>query len=284
MFRALAKLPGTFILSAAIVSACLSGEKLRYAMIKGSTYAYLLTQESKTAANMMGQEFTSTSTAKFWLSLRVEEVGKNGEFICVGKIDTAIMSIESPMMRDTALIPREFFGKRVHVTLSPIGKTLDVTPIDTVPPVQRLAMLGPFGPTDLFRRILFELPDQEVAIGDSWKKAQPDTSKRMNIQIIVKPNTQYKIAGKEKVGALECYKIETEGTASQYGAGQVQGMEVVIDGTIKSKGAIHFAPKEGVLVGIDQTTNVEATTSGTGEQMFTQTTSTEQRTTIKLIQ
>ncbi|MBM4159529.1 MAG: hypothetical protein FJ217_00365 [Ignavibacteria bacterium] len=278
-----ARIIGMLALSTAIVSACLSGEKLRYAMSKGSTYAYLLTQESKAAGNMMGQEFKSTSTAKFWLSLHVQGIGKDGEFICVGKIDTAIMSVESPMMRDTALIPSEFFGKRVGVTLSPTGKTLSASPIDTVPPVQRLAMLGMSGPADIFRRILFELPEQEVAIGDSWKNTRPDTSRRMNIQIIVKPNTQYKIAGTEKVGALECYKIDTEGTASQYGTGQVQGMEIVIDGTIKSKGTIHFALKEGLLVGIDQTTNVEATTSGTGEQMFTQTTSSEQKTTIKLI-
>jgi hypothetical protein len=78
----------------------------------------------------------------------------------------------------------------------------------------------------------------------------------MNIQIITKPNSQYKITGTEKVGAFECHKIETDGTASQYGAGQIQGMEVVIDGTIKSKGTVYFAPKEGSLIAIDQSTTV----------------------------
>jgi hypothetical protein len=45
-------------------------------------------------------------------------------------------------------------------------------------------------------------------------------------------------------------------------------MDLVLDGTVKVKGTLFFSPKDGLIVGIDQTTSTDMNISGTGEQMF----------------
>jgi hypothetical protein len=48
-------------------------------------------------------------------------------------------------------------------------------------------------------------------------------------------------------------------------------MDLVLDGTVKTKGTAFFAQKEGILVSIESSIDNDMTISGTGEQMFTQT-------------
>jgi len=88
------------------------------------------------------------------------------------------------------------------------------------------------------------------------------------MKIISKPDITYKVAGSEKKSGLDCLKITFEGTASQYGTGSRQGMELVIDGTSKSKGTAYFAPKSGILVSVESSTTNDTNISGAGEQMF----------------
>ena len=284
MFRTTQKLLGTFLLFVAIVSYSSAGEKLRYHMTKGATYKYTLAIDTKTAMQMMGQDMKSTSGGTMGFSLSVDELGKEGEFTCSAKLDDAKFSVDSPQMKDTALVPSQFFGKRVRITFSPLGKTLSLAPIDSLPKLPPMSPLSGFSPTDLFRRILLELPEQEVGVGDSWKVTRADTVTRMTLQIITKPISELKVVGMETVGSYDCLKISIEGTASQYGTGTIQGMEIVLDGTTKSKGIAYFAPKEGVLVAIEQSSETETTTSGTGEQVFTQTSTTSQKTKMSLLQ
>jgi len=284
MFQTPRKLVGAFVLCAAIVSYGSAGEKLRYHMSKGATYKYAMARDSKTAAQMMGQEFKSTSVGTMNISLTVEDIGKEGELTCTATLDAAKFSVDSPQMKDTALVPTQFLGKRASVTFSSLGKTQSIVPIDSLPQLPPMSPLSGFNPTDLFQRILLELPDQEVSVGDTWKVTRPDTVTRMTLKIVSKPNTEFKVVGTEKVGVYDCLKISIEGTSSQYGAGSMQGMEIVVDGTTKSKGYAYFAPKEGVLVAVEQSSDTEMTTTGTGEQMFTQTSTTNQKTTASLVQ
>jgi hypothetical protein len=91
-----------------------------------------------------------------------------------------------------------------------------------------------------------------------------------------------KIAGTEKMGSYDCLKITYEGTASMYGTGSRQGVEFVVDGTVKTKGTALFAPKEGVLVSIESSSTTEMNVSGTGEQTFTMVQSLNSSQTLKL--
>lgn len=271
MYRPLSKSLLLLLFAAMMSQLFAGGEKLRYQMVKGNTYRYTLTSDSKAKTQMMGQEFGSTSASMFSISLAIEDVGKDGELTCIALIDTNVTNIDSPMMKDSALVVKEVNGKRTRLTLSPLGKTLSSTPIDTIRPSQTMAMLGNINVADVLGRILLQLPEQPVGIGESWKKTEPETLHVQGLTIIMKPDINYNLEGTENVRGFDCVKIAFEGTASQYGTGSRQGIDLVLDGTVKTKGSAYFAHKEGILVSIESTTNTDMTVSGTGEQMFTQT-------------
>jgi hypothetical protein len=271
MFRSVSKSLLLLLFVAMISQLFAGGEKLRYQMAKGNTYRYTLTADNNAKTQAMGQEFNSTSSSLFGISLAVEEIGANGELTCIAKVDTNLTKVDLPMMKDSALVLKEINGKRTRLTLSPLGKTLESTPIDTIQPSQTMAMMGNPNVVDLLRRLLPELPEQPVGVGETWKKTTPETLYVQGLKLIMKPDIQYKIEGAENVSGLDCLKIAFEGTASQYGTGSRQGMDLVLDGTVKTKGTAFFAQKEGILVSIESSIDNDMTTSGTGEQMFTQT-------------
>jgi hypothetical protein len=284
MFRTTVKFLCIIVLSASVISVAFArGEKLRYQMAKGVTHEYTVTSDTKSKSQMMGQEFSASSWTFFGISMTGEDVGKNGELIFVAKVDTNLTKIDSPMLKDTNRVLKEFNGKRVRLTLSPLGKTLKSVPIDSVTLSPQMQMMGGTRPAEFLRRVLLELPEKEVGVGDTWKKTNPDTTIAQGMKIVTKPNIQFKIAGNEKVGGYDCVKITFDGTSSQYGTGSRQGMEMVIDGNVKTKGTAYFAPAEGLLLSIDQTSTTEMNISGTGEQMFTGTQSITQSSKVKLV-
>ena len=284
MFRSFVKLVCLALLSSLILSVAFAGgEKLRYQMPKDVTIKYKLTIDSKTKAQAMGQDFTATSWSMFGISLTGEEAGKNGELICVGKVDTNLSKIDSPMMKDTARVIKEINGKRVRLRLSPLGRTLKSVQVDEIPQSPAMQMMGGGNPTEFLGRLFVELPEKESGVGDSWKQTRPDTTNAQGMKVITKPNVTFTIAGNETVAGCECLKISFEGTSSQYGTGSMQGTELVLDGTVKSKGTVYFAPKEGLMISLEQTSSNETNVSGTGEQMFTSTRSTTTTSKIVLV-
>jgi hypothetical protein len=217
---------------------------------------------------MGGQDFSSTSWSIFGISIMCEEVGANGTMSLVAKVDTNLSRVDSPMMKDTARVLKEINGKRVRLTVTSMGKTVKTETIDKVEQTPTMQMMGGGNPAEFMRGLFTKLPEQAVGVGDSWKQTQPDTVNAQGFNMIVKPDITFKIEAAEKFGGYDCLKVSYEGPSSQYGTGSRQGTELVIDGTAKVKGIAYFAPKEGLLVGIDQTTTTDTNISGTGEQMI----------------
>jgi hypothetical protein len=198
-----------------------------------------------------------------------ESTGPNGEMIIIAKVDTNLAKIDSPMMKDTARVLKEINGKRVRLTVTSMGKTLNSEAVDKIEITPAMQMGGGGNPTEFMRNLFTKLPEKEMGVGDSWKLTQPDTVNAQGFNMTVKPDVNFKIESAEKFGGYDCLKISFEGPSTEYGTGSRQGMELVLDGTVKVKGVAYFAPKEGLLIGIDQTTVTDMNISGTGEQMFT---------------
>jgi len=281
MFRNFSKTICLILLSAAVISSSYGGEKLRYQMVKGSTYKYVLTGDTKSTVQAMGQDMATNVGNYFGISLIVENTGTDA-ITLVAKVDSNVSRIESMMMKDSAMVMKEINGKRVRLTLSPLGKIVKSVIIDTVAPSRAMQMMGGANPVDFLRQLFVKLPDQAVGVGDTWKNTTPDTISAQGMSLITKPEVLFKVAGTQKVGVYDCMKITFEGTASVYGTGSRQGMEMVVDGTTKSKGTTYFAPKEGLMVSIESESSTDMNISGTGEQMFTATQSTKSAQKMKL--
>jgi hypothetical protein len=273
MFRNLSKSFCIILLSAVVVSSSYGGEKLRYQMMKGSTYKYVLTGDSKSSVQAMGQDMQTNVGNYFKISLLVENTGEDA-ITLIAKVDSNVSRIESMMMKDSAMVMKEINGKRVRLTLSPLGKIVKSVVVDTIVPSRMMQMMGGANTTDFLRQLFVKLPEQAVGVGETWKNTTPDTMNAQGMNMIIKPDAKFKLVGMEKMGGYDCAKITFEGTASIYGTGSRQGMEMVIDGTTKSKGTAFFAPKEGVLVSVETESTSDMNISGTGEQMFTATQST----------
>jgi hypothetical protein len=268
MFRSLFKTLCLILLSAAVISFSYGGEKLRYQMVKGNTYKYVLTTDTKGNTQVQGQEMASKSKSYFRFSIGVEKTGPDA-ITLVAKVDSNLSNVESMMMRDSAMVIKDINGKRVRLTLTPLGKTVKTVVIDTIVPSPMTQMTGMGNPGDFLRQFFVKLPEQAVGVGDTWKNTTPDTVNTQGMSLVTKPDVLLKIVGTEKMGSYDCLKITFEGKGSMYGTGSRQGVEFVVDGTTKSKGTAFFAPKEGVLVAVESSSTTEMNVSGTGEQTFT---------------
>jgi hypothetical protein len=189
-----------------------------------------------------------------------------------------------PMMgfNDTTIVMKEYIGKRVKVVATDVGKTLSAVPIDTIPPSQ-IQMMAGLNPSDLFKQVMIELPEKEVGLNDSWKQDKPDTISRSGMKLVMKPNIEFKIVGEEKKNSLRCWKIEFSGTSTIEGSGNQRGMDVAVDGTVKLKGTMFFAPAQGLSVLVEQTSDTDMTTTLTGQQTGAQTLSIKTTAKIALV-
>jgi hypothetical protein len=246
------------------------GEKLRYQSEKGVTHQYKINTENSTKAQMGGRDFTTVFGSDIEFSLAGQDASKNGDLVFVAKVDKNLSRVDSPMMKDSAMVSKEINGKRVQLVVTPLGRTVKSVALDSIPRPAN-PMMGNINPPDMMRRIFVELPEKAVGTGDTWKQTRPDTISAQGMKIISKPDITFKIAGTETKGGYDCLKITFEGTASQYGTGSRQGMELVIDGAVKSKGIAYLAPKAGLLVYVESSSTNDMNISGAGEQMFTAT-------------
>jgi hypothetical protein len=248
-------------------------QKLRYNFEQGRKYSYTTTIDNKTTAQGMGQEMTVTAVSNLDYTVALDSV-HDGLFTLIITLDKFVNKINMPLMgfNDTTIVMTEWEGKRVHVTMNDLGKVLSVEAIDQIPPSRLGAMLQ-VGPSDMFRKIFFEFPDQELGIDSVWKNTDPDTSRQMGMTIAVKPNVEFKIAGKELNNGLNCWKVVFTGTNITTGSGSMQGMDIAVDGATKVSGTVYFAPQEGVFLSAEQANDAEMTQTFSGAQSGAQTTS-----------
>ena len=250
-----------------------AGQKLRYKFEQGKKYSYSTTVDNKTTGQGMGQEFTVTAVSNLDYTVVVDSVQK-GSFKLTITLEKFVNKINMPVMgfNDSTVAMTEWEGKRVSVTMNELGKVLSIEAIDQVPP-SKLGMMLHMGPTDMFRRIFFELPDKELGVDTVWKNTDPDTTRQMGLTIAVKPNLEFKVVGKETKNGLECWKIVFNGTNLTTGSGSMQGMDITVDGSTKISGTVYFAPKEGLFISAEQSNDAESSQTFSGAQSGAQSTS-----------
>jgi hypothetical protein len=243
-----------------------AGQKAHYQFEKGKVYKYSTTVESKTAGQMMGQEFSMTSGAALDYSLTAAEV-KDGVYTLILTFDKFHVKINMPMMgfTDSTIVMDAYVGKRMKVVVTERGKTISTALIDTIAP-SRIQAMANLTPMDLFKQLLLELPEKPLDNTSAWKKDIPDTTQRGGVKIVTKNNIQFKVAGAEKKNGFDCLKLTMSGTNIIEGSGSQRGNDVAIDGTNKINGSVFFAPSEGLFVLSEQSNESDMTTTVTGSQ------------------
>ncbi len=259
------------LLGALVLSLGQAGQKLRYKFEQGKTYRYEIHANNSVTGQAQGQDFTADSKTKLVIGLVLDKTLPDGSVELIGSFESFQSTLNIPMMgmRDTTIDFADLAGKRVRITMTPRGKTTAIATIDTMPRNMLLSMSGG-QPADLFRRVMPELPEQEIAEKGTWTQAQPETTKTSGMTVVSKPNVTFTVAGSEAHNEHACWKITFTGTVTTEGSGTMRGVDVTTDGSVKTAGTIFLAPKEGILVDYQSTYDADQTQTFSGAQTGSQ--------------
>jgi hypothetical protein len=241
-----------------------SGQKLRYQFELGKTYAYSTRIDTKTSGQMMGQELRMSSGVDFDYSMRILQRG-NKLFTLQVTIEKFDVHLHVPLMgfNDSTIAMKEYIGKRILVLMSDRGKILSVEHVDSLPP-SRISLIAGVTPSSIFRKLFFELPEEDMEMNGSWKKNIPDTVTQGLLTMVTKQHVEFKIVGTEKKSDYDCWKISIAGSSTMEGSGAQGANNVIVDGIIKNRGSVFIAPGDGVLVFAEQSVDNDLTTTITG--------------------
>lgn len=258
----LSKLITIVIITMLIVfsSAAQESFNLEYKFEKGKTYRYKEVSSGKMTQEMMGKEMKMSSDGEKVVKFTVNDVSKNGDITITASTDSMKIFSSSPM-GDTTIYPKELLDKRVVFTFSKKGKKLSEQIVDSIKQGGRLTSITP---AELVKFPI--LPDNSVAIGQTWNSVTVDTVDRMGGKVITTTDIELTLVGKENKLDYDCLKISFNGKTESEGKARVQGMDLMIEGSGKLSGNYYFDPKLGVIVFEEIEIDTESTMATTGEQ------------------
>ena len=215
---------------------------LSYKFIKGKTYLYKSETTSNMTQEVMGREMKFDNVANDVVRFMVNDVASNGDADLTFSLDSVVVKT-SMMGRDTTLDASALLGKRVKATITPLGEVKNFEEVDSVAAPNRFVSLS-----QEVNRFFARLAGKKVNTGDSWNGTIIDTIKNFGGAIIDTTDYVYTIAGKENKLGHSCVKIPFTSNLRLSGNGNIQGMELYINGTGKASGTIYFDAENGLLV------------------------------------
>ncbi len=239
---------------------------LAYRMQKGQRLKYLINVKTDQSREMQGQEMNFGSENAGLMRLDVEEVAPNGNITFVYAMDSLSMHLNLPQMDSTFRNPEGLIGKRTRQVISALGKKVTSAVVDSV---KLSGVLTQMGGGRSMSITLLELPEKEIKAGESWTTSNVDTVTQGGGKIIMTPNNTYTVAGEVDTLGYKCVRISYKGNATIKGEGTQMGMNFFIEGEGPTAGTAYFAPKEGLLVALVTTSDVEMTIALTGQMSMT---------------
>jgi hypothetical protein len=240
------------------------GIQLVYKLEKGKSYVYETKADIQSAQTVMGNEVSATINSYSKLRLIVEDVDNEGNMTLTSSFDSVAVKIHSPQMDSTMVNPFGIAGKRAKDFVSRYGKTVKTTTIDSVAIPMNLGIRRVSGST-----AFTDFGENAVKVGDSWDRTKTDTVDQMGGKMVVTSKITYTLLGSVDTLGYDCHKISTKGTTSFEGKGISMGMNMFIEGTGTVSGTVYFAPKEGMLVQSETSSQQKLTATMTGQQNMT---------------
>lgn len=255
-----------FILVCLTFLACAVAQQshtLKYRFVRGKVYRYADSVLVNSTQEMMGQEMKVASTIFSVTRAEVMDVKSDGGAVLMVSSDSMRIAMKSPR-GDTTMTPTELVGKRTRVTIKETG---DVVRRETIDTMKSGGMMRGVPQRELFR--MHTLPAKPVAVGEKWNSTRSDTTEAMGGKNVSTSTIEYSLAGKEKVGGLECLKITYAGKVAITGKGSMMGMDVFTEGTGTVGGTFFFDENSGMLVADEGKFTNEMTAALTGAQNMT---------------
>ncbi len=248
------------LISALLASSLYAQEayNLSYKFTNGKTYLYRNATNSNMTQEVMGREMKIKYDANDVLRFVVNKISSNGDARLIFSLDSA--DVKTSMMgRDTTLDVSFLLGKKVKATISPLGETKDLIEIDSVSSSNNFVSLS-----QEVNRFFARLAGKEVKTGDTWNNSIIDTIKNFGGAVVDTTDYVYTLEGKIDTLGHSCVKIPFTSNLKMEGKGNMQGMELFINGTGKASGTIYFDAEKGLLIysEANMDNNITMATSG----------------------
>lgn len=242
-----------------------SGLILQYRMAENQVLKYQTSSEQTQNMEIMGQSIDTQSSSESGFSVKSKGL-QEGNLLLGVTIDSMSMNISSPQ-GDLSPDVSTVLGKSFDMTLSPLGKELDVSGAETIE--YDMGAAGTRNMGSNFQAAFPDLAGKPVKIGDTWTSTDTITEKTDEIEVRINFESVNTLEGFETVDGLECVKVTADVTGTIVGKGEQMGMQLAIEGEVQGKGAWYFAYKEGFLVKDTGNIFTDGTITTSGAQAMT---------------
>jgi hypothetical protein len=256
-----------------------TGLILQYRMTEGQVLKYLVSGEQTQNMEVMGQSIDTQSSSESGFSVKSKGL-QEGNLILGVTIDSMSINISSPQ-GDLSPDMSTVLGKSFDMTLSPLGKELDVSGAESIK--YDMGAAGTRSIESNFQATFPDLAGKPVKIGDAWASTETITEKTDEIEVRINFESVNTLEGFETVDGLECVKVTADITGTVQGKGEQMGMQLAIEGEVQGKGTWYFAYKEGIFVKDTFNFSSDSTITTSGAQAMTIPVNQETRMETKLV-
>lgn len=256
-----------------------TGMILQYRMAEDQVLKYQTSGEQTQNMEIMGQAISTQSSSESGFSIKSKGI-QEGNLLLGVTIDSMSMNISTPqgeMSPDMSTV----MGKSFEMTLSPLGKELDVSGAESI-----RYDLGAAGTRSIgtnFQAAFPDLAGKPVKIGDTWTSTDTIIEKTGELEVRINFESVNTLEGFETVDGLECVKVTADITGTLQGKGEQMGMQLDIQGEVQGTGTWYFAYKEGFFVKDSVTFSSDSTITTSGAQALTIPVNQETRMETKLV-
>jgi len=242
-----------------------TGLILQYRMAENQVLKYQTSGEQTQNMEIMGQSIDTQSSSESGFSVKSKGL-QEGNLLLGVTIDSMSINISSPQ-GDLSPDMSTVLGKSFDMTLSPLGKELDVSGAESIQ--YDMGAAGTRSIESSFQAAFPDLAGKPVKIGDTWTSTDTITEKTEEIEVRINFESVNTLEGFETVDGMECVKVTADVTGTVEGKGEQMGMQLAIEGQVQGKGTWYFAFKEGIFVKDTTTISTDATISTSGAQAMT---------------
>lgn len=234
---------------------------LKYSFVKGKTYAITTQLTNNITQSMGGQEMKQLSDMNSNSEMKIEDVDKDGNATSLFTLLNTSIHF-SAMGRDTTMKFNDQ-NEQKRVVFSPLGHQISEIEITAA----KKSMMG----SNKIDKIL-QLPGKTIKFGEKWNDKLVDSTKaspQNPMSANVTTDMEYTLVGKESKDGIEYLKIAYTGALSINGKGNMQGMDLFMEGTGKTEGFTYFDPKTSMIVYTESNTEMDMSIAISGQQNMT---------------
>ena len=255
-----------------------TGLILQYRMPEGQVLKYTTSSLQVETGEVRGQSFEARLTGESTFAFR--SLGRKDDDLQMEATIEALNMNSSAAGRDMSFDTSQAVGKSFLMTLSPLGRELDVTG------AQAIQVSGPSGKQSMdsrFQTFFPDLAERPVKVGDSWTTEESLMIKSESGEVVIDLDNFHTLDGFESVDGMDCVRVKVDVSGKITGQGAEGPAKYSVSGDFKGTDIWYFAYKEGVFIKLTSEAHVDAVADVSEPQKMTIPTQQEMKIEVSLI-